>query len=182
MRVVDTELPEVKILEPRIFGDERGFFMETWNARTFEDLGLGVNFVQDNHSRSRHGVLRGIHYQTVRPQGKLVRVTRGEVFDVAVDLRKSSPRFARWTGVEFSEENRRMLWVPPGFGHAFYVTGTTADFLYKCTELYLPEHDRCVRWNDPELGIEWPFPDGESPELSPKDRDAPLLQDAETYD
>ena len=156
--------------------------METWNARTFAGLGLDLDFVQDNHSRSGHGTLRGIHYQVVKPQGKLVRVTRGSVFDVAVDLRRSSPSFGRWVGVELSEANHRMLWVPPGFGHGFYVTSETADFLYKCTDFYYPDHDRGVRWNDPELAIQWPIPEGASPELSPKDRDAALLRDAQLYD
>jgi dTDP-4-dehydrorhamnose 3,5-epimerase len=182
MQITETALPEVRILEPRLHGDERGFFMETWNARTFSELGLDLEFVQDNHSRSGRGILRGIHYQVVQPQGKLVRVTRGAVFDVAVDLRRSSPSFGRWVGVELSEANHRMLWVPPGFGHGFYVTSETADFLYKCTDFYYPEHDRGVRWNDPELAIEWPIPEGGPPELSTKDRDAPLLQHAHLYD
>lgn len=156
--------------------------METWNARTFAGLGLDLAFVQDNHSRSGRGTLRGIHYQVVNPQGKLVRVTRGSVFDVAVDLRRSSPTFGRWVGVELSEANHRMLWVPPGFGHGFCVTSETADFLYKCTDFYYPDHDRGVRWNDPELAIRWPIPEGRSPDLSPKDRDAPLLRDAQLYD
>jgi dTDP-4-dehydrorhamnose 3,5-epimerase len=182
MQITETALPEVRILEPRLHGDARGFFMETWNARTFSGLGLDVDFVQDNHSRSSRGTLRGIHYQVVKPQGKLVRVTRGSVFDVAVDLRRSSPSFGRWVGVELSENNHRMLWVPPGFGHGFYVTSETADFLYKCTDFYYPDHDRGVRWNDPSLAIQWPIPEGGSPELSPKDRDAPLLRDAQLYD
>lgn len=182
MQITETALPEVRILEPRLHGDARGFFMETWNARTFSEFGLDLDFVQDNHSRSGRGILRGIHYQVVKPQGKLVRVTRGSVFDVAVDLRRSSPSFGRWVGVELSEDNHRMLWVPPGFGHGFYVTSETADFLYKCTDFYYPEHDRGVRWNDPRLAIQWPIPEGGTPELSTKDRDAPLLQDAHLYD
>ena len=182
MQITETALPEVRILEPRLHGDARGFFMETWNARTFAGLGLDLAFVQDNHSRSGRGTLRGIHYQVVNPQGKLVRVTRGSVFDVAVDLRRSSPTFGRWVGVELSEANHRMLWVPPGFGHGFCVTSETADFLYKCTDFYYPDHDRGVRWNDPELAIRWPIPEGRSPDLSPKDRDAPLLRDAQLYD
>ena len=182
MQITETALPEVRILEPRLHGDARGFFMETWNARTFSGLGLDVDFVQDNHSRSSRGTLRGIHYQVVKPQGKLVRVTRGSVFDVAVDLRQSSPSFGRWVGVELSEANHRMLWVPPGFGHGFYVTSETADFLYKCTDFYYPEHDRGVRWNDAGLDIKWPIPEGGSPELSAKDQDAPLLRDAQLYD
>jgi dTDP-4-dehydrorhamnose 3,5-epimerase len=182
MQIIETALPEVQILEPRLHGDERGFFMETWNARTFSELGLDLEFVQDNHSRSGRGILRGIHYQVVKPQGKLVRVTRGSVFDVAVDLRRSSPSFGRWVGVELSETNHRMLWVPPGFGHGFYVTSETADFLYKCTDFYYPEHERGVRWNDPELAIQWPIPEGGSLELSAKDREAPLLQNANLYD
>ena len=182
MRLIETVLPEVKILEPRLYEDERGFFLESWNARTFRDIGLDLDFVQDNHSRSSRGTLRGIHYQIRKPQGKLVRVTRGSVFDVAVDLRRGAPTFGRWVGVELNETNHRQLWVPPGFGHAFYVTSDSADFLYKCTEYYIPEHDRAVRWDDPAIGIEWPLSPGEPPLLSGKDRAAPALAEADLDD
>lgn len=179
MNVIETDLPGVLILEPRVFGDERGFFLESWNARTFEQAGLPMQFVQDNHSRSARGTMRGLHYQIHKPQGKLVRVTAGAVFDVAVDLRRSSPYFGRWTGMELSAENKRMLWIPPGFGHGFLALRDGTDFLYKCTELYAPEWDRSIRWNDPAIGIDWPL-DGE-PLLSAKDRDAPMLKDAEVF-
>lgn len=153
--------------------------MESWNKKTFEMIGLDLDFVQDNHSRSTRGVLRGIHYQINVPQGKLVRVTQGSVFDVAVDIRKDSPTFGRWTGVELSEENRRMLWVPPGFGHAFLVLSQHADFQYKCTEFYSPENDRGILWNDPDIGIGWPIDSGAEPSLSDKDLALPVLKDAE---
>lgn len=168
------------VLEPKVFGDDRGFFLESWNARTFrEATGLDVNFVQDNHSRSARGVLRGIHYQLVRPQGKLVRVVSGSVFDVAVDLRKSSPNFGRWVGLELRAEEHRQLWVPPGFGHAFLVTSASADFLYKTTEYWAAEHERSLVWNDEHVGIRWPM-QGE-PILAAKDRQAPSLADAEVF-
>ena len=182
MKKIETELPGCLILEPQVHGDDRGFFMESWNLRTFEALGLSEPFLQDNHSRSARGVLRGIHYQLVEPQGKLVRVTSGSVFDVAVDLRRSSPTFGRWTGIELNESNRRMLWVPPGFGHGFYVTSESADFQYKCTRYYLPEHDRCIRWNDPGIGIEWPMAEGEHPVLSDRDAEAPRFEGAEVFE
>jgi dTDP-4-dehydrorhamnose 3,5-epimerase len=175
-------LPEVLILEPKVFGDERGFFMESWNARVFrEATGLDVTFVQDNHSRSAKNVLRGIHYQLVRPQGKLVRVVSGAVFDVAVDLRRSSPSFGKWVGVELSAENKRQLWVPTGFGHAFLVRSEVADFLYKTTEYWIPEYDRSLFWADADLGIEWNV-EAEAPLLTPKDADALRLRDAQTFD
>jgi len=183
MRIIATELPEVLLIEPKVFGDARGFFMESWNRKTFQQLGLDLDFVQDNHSRSAKGVLRGLHYQLHRPQGKLVRVSSGAVYDVAVDLRKSSPRFGNWTGHELSADNKHMLWIPPGFGHAFLVLSETADFLYKATEYYAPEHERCVLWNDPAIGIAWPLgspPSGE-PALSAKDQVGRLLKDAEVY-
>lgn len=177
MQVSDTPVEGVKILDPKVFGDERGFFLESWNARGFTALGLDLTFVQDNHSRSVRNTLRGLHYQVERPQGKLVRVTRGEVFDVAVDIRKSSPTFGRWFGLRLSESNRRMLWVPPGMAHGFYVLSDTADFQYKCTEYYAPEHERSILWSDPVLGIDWPVPVGETPLLSPKDaRGVPLIE------
>jgi dTDP-4-dehydrorhamnose 3,5-epimerase len=179
MKKLDTELPGCFILEPVIHGDDRGFFMESWNRDTFRSLGINLEFVQDNHSRSSHGVLRGIHYQIDKPQGKLVRVTQGSVFDVAVDIRRKSPSFGRWTGVELSADNKRMMWVPPGFAHAFLVLSDTADFQYKCTELYIPECDRGIRWNDPDIGIKWPELGVKGPSLSDKDRSLPLLVDAE---
>lgn len=157
MLVEKTSLPEVVILTPKVFGDERGFFMESFNQRAFEEAtGCKRNFVQDNHSRSRQGVLRGIHYQLEQPQGKLVRVAQGSVWDVAVDLRRESPHFGQWVGVELSAENSRQLWVPEGFGHAFVVLSETADFLYKTTDYYHPASERCIRFDDPELAIEWP--------------------------
>ncbi len=180
MNVVDTALPGVKLIEPRVFGDDRGFFLETWNAQRFADAGLDLHFVQDNHSRSARHVLRGIHFQIVNPQGKLVRVTAGAVFDVAVDLRRSSPAFGRWVGYELSEANKRMLWVPPGFGHGFAVLSESADFQYKCTALYDPPAERAVRWDDPALGIDWGLA-GAMPLLSGKDAAAPLLADAEVF-
>jgi dTDP-4-dehydrorhamnose 3,5-epimerase len=170
----------VKILEPRVFGDERGFFLESYNARSFAGLGIDEAFVQDNHSRSRKGVLRGIHYQVVRPQGKLVRCVRGEIFDVAVDLRRSSDQFGQWTGVRLSEENRRMLWIPAGYGHGFVVLSESADVLYKATDYYAPEGERSLLWNDPEIGIEWPL-DGE-PVLSGKDAAGKPLREAEAFE
>ena len=184
MKIIETNLPEVLLLEPKVFGDARGFFVESWNRQTFAELGLDLDFVQDNHSRSAQGVLRGIHYQLNKPQGKLVRVVSGAVFDVAVDLRKSSPRFSQWTGHEISAENKQMMWIPPGFGHGFLVLSEAADFLYKTTALYAPQWDRGVRWNDPDIGIDWPLaslPTNE-PQLSGKDQVAALLKDAEVYE
>jgi len=182
MKVIPTALPEVLILEPKVFGDERGFFMESWNAKTFrEATGLDVQFVQDNHSRSVRNVLRGIHYQVVKPQGKLVRVVSGTVFDVAVDLRKSSPNFGKWVGVELSAENKRQVWVPPGFGHAFLVLSEFADLLYKTTEYWFKEFDRSLRWDDPGLGIRWPLAKGATPVLTGKDTEAVGLAAAEVY-
>lgn len=181
MKATPTEIPDVLLLEPKLFGDERGFFMETWQRRSFAALGIDHDFVQDNHSRSARGILRGLHYQIRQPQGKLVRVTAGEVFDVAVDLRRSSPSFGRWVGVSLSAENHRMLWVPPGFAHGFYVTSDSADFQYKCTDYYAPEHERAVRWNDPDLAIPWPISPGAGLRLSEKDAAAPLLREAELF-
>ena len=181
MKVTQTALPEVLILEPKVFGDERGFFMESWNAKTFQAAtGVATTFVQDNHSRSVKHVLRGIHYQLVKPQGKLVRVTYGAVLDVAVDLRRSSPTFAKWIGIELSGENKRQLWIPPGFGHAFVVLSTSADFLYKTTEYWMPEYDRSIVWNDPDLAIDWRL--ASPPALAAKDATAPALREAEVYD
>jgi dTDP-4-dehydrorhamnose 3,5-epimerase len=171
LTVTPTRLPEVLVLSPRVFGDDRGFFMESFNARAFaEATGVRTEFVQDNHSRSARGVLRGLHYQIEQPQGKLVRVVQGEVFDVAVDLRASSPRFGQWAGVRLSAENRQQLWVPPGFGHGFLVLSESADFLYKTTDYYAPAHERCLRWDDPHVGIDWPLDELQgAPRLSDKD-------------
>jgi dTDP-4-dehydrorhamnose 3,5-epimerase len=180
MKIVETALPEVLLLEPRVFGDARGFFLESWNQQTFATAGLDLDFVQDNHSRSSRGVLRGLHYQLHNPQGKLVRVTRGAVFDVAVDIRRSSPHFGQWTGHELSEENHNMLWIPPGFAHGFQVLSDTADFLYKCTSLYDPPSDRGISWDDPEIGIKWRDVGGQ-PSLSAKDAAAPRLAAAEVF-
>jgi len=182
MKVIETSIPDLLVLEPKVFGDARGFFLESWNERTFRDLtGVALPFVQDNHSRSARGVLRGLHYQLRQPQGKLVRVVRGSVFDVAVDLRRASPSFGQWHGVELSEDNHRQLWVPPGFGHGFLVTGESADFLYKTTDYYAPEHERCVRWNDPALAIAWPIA-GLTPLLSAKDQTGRPLAEAEVFE
>lgn len=177
--VINTGLPEVLIFEPKVFGDDRGFFFESFNHRDFQKLtGLDVAFVQDNHSKSARGVLRGIHYQlTPHAQGKLVRVTQGEVFDVAVDLRQGSPRFGQWIGVVLSADNKRQLWVPPGFGHGFLTLSETAEFLYKTTDYYAPTHERSLRWDDPRVGIQWPL--SETPKLAAKDAEAPLLSDLE---
>lgn len=181
MKVIPTALPEVLILEPTVFGDERGFFLESWNARAFHRAtGIDAPFVQDNHSRSARNVLRGIHYQVVKPQGKLVRAVTGRVFDVAVDLRRSSPRFGKWVGVELSADNQRQMWIPEGFGHGFLVVSDFADFLYKTTEYWIKEHDRTVRWDDPAIGVQWPI-EG-APVLAAKDINAPLLADAEVFD
>jgi dTDP-4-dehydrorhamnose 3,5-epimerase len=180
MQVIETDLPGVLILEPKVFGDARGFFQETWNAKVFADIGIDAQFVQDNHSRSAKGILRGLHYQLQEPQGKLVRVTSGRVFDVAVDIRRSSPHFGRWTGVELSGENKRMFWVPPGFAHGFVALEDETDFLYKCTALYAPQWDRSIAWNDPAIGIEWPL-EGLAPQLSAKDTAAIALKDAEVF-
>jgi dTDP-4-dehydrorhamnose 3,5-epimerase len=179
LQLVPTPLKDVVILEPKVFGDERGFFLEAYNEATFRALGLPTRFVQDNHSGSRRGVLRGLHYQLKQPQGKLVRVLRGEIFDVAVDLRQGSEQFGQWFGLVLSAENRRMLWIPPGFGHGFLVLTEFAEVAYKATQLYAPALERSILWNDPAIGVEWPL-DGE-PILSEKDRAGALLADAETY-
>ena len=184
MQVITTAISGVFVLEPRVFGDPRGFFTESYNRRTFaEATGLDIDFVQDNHSRSRKGVLRGLHYQIQQPQGKLVRVTSGAVFDVAVDVRRSSRTFGRWVGVELSEENHRQLWVPPGMAHGFLVLSETADFMYKTTDYYAPEHERSIAWNDPSIGIEWPLAAHgiDAPQLSEKDRVGQLLAQSEVF-
>ena len=182
MNVIRTAIPEVVILEPKVFGDARGFFFESFNQAAFDAAtGTRHQFVQDNHSRSRRGVLRGLHYQIQQPQGKLVRVAQGAVFDVAVDIRRGSPTFGRWVGVELSAENQRQLWVPPGFAHGFVVTSESADFLYKTTDYYAPEHERCIAWNDPTLAIAWPTLDG-APLLSGKDAKGVAFLQAEVYE
>ena len=176
MNVIQTAIPGLLILEPKVFGDARGFFMESYNAKAFHDAtGLAPNFVQDNHSRSGKGVLRGLHYQIEQAQGKLVRVTRGSVFDVAVDLRRASPTFGQWAGVELSEENNRQLWIPPGFAHGFQVLSDEAFVLYKCTAPYVAGADRAIAWDDPDLAIPWPLADAI---VSPRDAAAPRLRDA----
>ena len=179
MRVTASALPEVKWVEPRVFGDERGFFFESWNRRALADAGIDVDLVQDNHSRSRQGVLRGLHYQVEHAQGKLVRVSEGEVFDVAVDLRRSSATFGKVLGVVLSAANKRMLWIPPGFAHGFLVISDAAEFLYKATDYYYPEHERTLLWSDPALAIAWPLT-GE-PTLAAKDAAGRTLADAELY-
>ena len=179
MNVLPTAIPDVKIIEPKVFGDERGFFFESWNAHVFAAAGISGEFVQDNHSRSACHVLRGLHYQIKQPQGKLVRVIAGEVFDVAVDLRRSSPTFGKWVGATLSADDKRMLWIPPGFAHGFLVTSDFAEFLYKATDYYAPEHERTLAWNDPTLAIAWPI-NGE-PVLSRKDVNGAPFAEAETY-
>lgn len=181
MKFIPTAIPDVIRIEPSVFGDERGFFMETWEKRKFLDAGIAVDFVQDNHSRSAQGILRGLHYQVQQPQGKLVRVVSGAVYDVAVDLRRSSPSFGQWVGAVLSADNKHQLWVPPGFAHGFYVISEFADFVYKCTDYYAPEFERSLSWDDPELGITWPLVDGQQPRLSIKDAQAASLQTAECY-
>jgi dTDP-4-dehydrorhamnose 3,5-epimerase len=180
MRVVPTSIPDVLVVEPRVFGDQRGFFFESWNRRALREAGLDADFVQDNHSRSARGVLRGLHYQIRHPQGKLVRVVAGEVFDVAVDLRRGSPTFGRHVAITLSAENRKMLWVPPGFAHGFCVTSESADFLYKTTDYWHQEHERTLLWSDPALGIAWPV-DG-APLVAAKDAAGTPLATAELYD
>ncbi len=181
MEVIETTISDVKLLKPKVFGDERGFFMESYNQKTLKDLcGLDVDFVQDNHSRSTKNVLRGLHYQMEQAQGKLVRVVSGEVFDVAVDLRQSSATFGQWAGTVLSGQNHHQFYVPPGFAHGFVVLSETADFLYKTTDYYAPQHEKCIRWDDPEIGIEWPI-DGE-PSLSEKDKAGVSFQQAVYYD
>jgi dTDP-4-dehydrorhamnose 3,5-epimerase len=172
MKVIDTKIPDVKIIEPSVFGDERGFFMETWQQDEFDKLVAKRTFVQDNHSKSKKGILRGLHYQTENTQGKLVRVVSGEVFDVAVDIRKGSPTFGQWVGEYLSEENKRQLWVPEGFAHGFYVTSEIAEFVYKCTDYYQPASEKSILWNDDTLNITWPLREGELPILSDKDENA----------
>jgi dTDP-4-dehydrorhamnose 3,5-epimerase len=180
MNIIPTTIPDVLMIEPRVFGDERGFFYESYNEKIFaEKTGFKIQFVQDNHSRSAQNVLRGLHYQIKQSQGKLVRVVLGEVFDVAVDIRKSSPTFGQWVGCVLSETNKRQFWVPPGFAHGFLVLSETADFLYKTTDYYAPEYERAILWNDPDIGIDWPVAD--PPILSAKDKAAQPLKTAEVF-
>ena len=176
-----TAIPEVVLIRPKVFGDPRGYFFESWEESKFAAAGLDVKFVQDNHSRSARNILRGLHYQIQQTQGKLVRVVTGAVFDVAVDIRRGSPTFGRWVGVTLSEENHHMLWVPPGFAHGFLVLSESADFLYRCTDFWAPPHERAIAWNDPDLNITWPLPSGSQPILSAKDAVARSFRDAEYF-
>jgi dTDP-4-dehydrorhamnose 3,5-epimerase len=178
---VATRLPEVVLIKPKVFGDQRGFFLETWHEQKFAAAGITNRFVQDNHSRSAQWTLRGLHYQLQQPQGKLVRVTRGAVFDVAVDMRRSSRTFGQWVGVELSETNRQLLWVPPGFAHGFLALTPEVDFIYKCTDFYAPQFERTVRWDDPQIGVEWPLPVGVAPVLAARDAAAGGMSDSEAY-
>ncbi|HEY4721768.1 MAG TPA: dTDP-4-dehydrorhamnose 3,5-epimerase [Anaerolineae bacterium] len=182
MNVIKTNLPDVLILEPQVFADARGFFMETYNARKLAAFGITASFVQDNHSRSQSGTLRGLHYQIRQPQGKLIRVAIGEVFDVAVDLRRPSPTFGQWTGAYLSAENKRQIWIPPGFAHGFYAVSEQVDLLYKATDFYAPEWERTLLWNDPRLNIDWPLIPGQPPMLSAKDLQGKNLDRAEVFD
>ena len=182
MKFEATPLQDVYLLEPKVFGDPRGFFLESWNAATFREAGFDINFVQDNQSRSAQGILRGMHYQTEHTQGKLVRVTAGEVYDVVVDLRRNSDTFGQWYGATLSAENHRMLWVPAGFAHGFYVLSHEAEFTYKCTDYYAPEHERCILWNDPVLDIDWPILEGVETIISEKDSAGVQFTEAEIYE
>lgn len=181
MQLVPTAIADVLVIEPKVFGDARGFFFESWNRRAFAEAGIDTDFVQDNHSRSAQGILRGMHYQTQQTQGKLVRVVAGEVFDAVVDLRRRSPSFGKWAGVGLSAANRRMLWIPPGFAHGFYVISESAEFVYKCTDYYAPAHEVSLRWDDPAIGIDWPLVDGRAPTLSAKDAQGLSFRDAPTF-
>ena len=181
MKFEETSLPGVIRVTPEVIVDDRGYFMETWQSRKFAEHAIDASFVQDNVSQSARGTLRGLHYQVEQAQGKLVRVVQGEAFDVAVDLRRSSPHFGRWVGVVLSAENKHQLWLPPGFGHGFLVLSETAKFEYKCTDYYAPEFERSIRWNDPDIGIDWPLVAGEQPRLSERDAASPFLKDAETF-
>jgi dTDP-4-dehydrorhamnose 3,5-epimerase len=181
MQFEPTEIPDVVLIRPKVFGDPRGYFFESWEERKFAAAGLDVKFVQDNHSRSGRNILRGLHYQIQQPQGKLVRVVTGSVFDVAVDIRRSSPTFGRWVGATLTEENHHMLWVPPGFAHGFVVLSESADFLYRVTDFWAPAHERAIQWNDPDLDVAWPLPEGVQPLLSAKDAVAKRFRDAEYF-
>jgi dTDP-4-dehydrorhamnose 3,5-epimerase len=182
MKFIPTIIPDVILVEPQIFDDERGFFMETYHEKKFTEAGLHLTFVQDNHSRSRQGTLRGLHYQTRQTQGKLIRVILGEIYDVAVDIRRNSPTFGRWVGTYISAENKCQLWVPPGFAHGFYVTSEWAEVIYKATDFYAPEWERTILWNDPAVGIAWPLMAGKPPALSLKDVQGKLLRQAEVFE
>ena len=182
MNFIKTTIPDVVLIEPKVFGDHRGFFLESWRQDSFREHVADVEFVQDNHSKSSQGILRGLHYQMQQTQGKLVRATSGSVFDVAVDMRESPPTFGQWVGYELSAENKRMLWVPAGFAHGFYVMSESAEFVYKCTDYYAPEHERSLRWNDKKLGITWPLVKGELPILSAKDEEGDLFIDADYFE
>lgn len=181
MKIIDTAIPDVKLIEPAVFTDDRGYFLETWNAAALASKGLDWQFVQDNQSRSHKNVLRGLHYQIQNTQGKLVRVSSGAVFDVAVDLRRSSPTFGRWVGAELSAENHRMLWIPAGFAHGFLSLRDNTDLAYKCTDVYAPQHDRTLVWNDPDVAIDWPLPPGQEPIMAPKDRAGQALKTADVF-
>jgi len=182
MKFTPTSIPDIILIEPRVRGDSRGFFMETYQARKFADAGIPADFVQDNHSGSQRGALRGLHYQIRQAQGKLVRVVVGEVYDVAVDLRRSSPTFGQWVGVLLSAENKRQVWVPPGFAHGFYVTSEWAEFVYKVTDFYAPEWERILAWNDPQLNVQWPLVDGQPPVMSARDAQGKLLAEADLFE
>lgn len=181
MEFAPTRLPEVILIKPRSFADDRGFFMETWQEQKFSAAGIAATFVQDNHSHSRRHTLRGLHFQISQPQGKLVRVVQGAAYDVAVDMRRHSPRFGHWVGVELTADNRQILWIPPGFAHGYLALSDTVDFLYKCTDYYAPAFERALRWDDPTVAVDWPLPAGVQPSLSAKDQAAPLLPAAETF-
>lgn len=182
MKFTPTSIPDISLIEPRVFGDSRGFFMETYQAREFLDAGIPADFVQDNHSGSRRGTLRGLHYQIRQAQGKLVRVVAGEIFDVAVDLRRNSPTFGQWVGISLSAENKHQVWVPAGFAHGFYVTSEWAEIVYKATDFYAPEWERTLAWNDPQLNIQWPLVDGQPPVMSAKDIQGKLLAEADLFE
>jgi dTDP-4-dehydrorhamnose 3,5-epimerase len=181
MKFSPTRLSDVVMIEPRVFGDERGFFMETWQKERFSTAGISADFVQDNHSFSRQWVLRGLHYQIRRAQGKLVRVTHGEAFDIVVDMRRSSPTFGQWVGEILSESNRRMLWIPPGFAHGFLALSDQVELMYKCTDYYSPDDERCLLWNDPSVAVDWPLSSGVQPIISTKDAAGSTLEHAELY-
>lgn len=181
MEFIKTSLPDVVLIKPRVFGDARGFFMETYQQKIFAEVGIQAEFVQDNHSGSQKGILRGLHYQIQQTQGKLVRAVVGEVFDVAVDIRRNSPTFGKWVGVVLSAENKNMLWVPPGFAHGFFVLSDWAEFVYKATDFYAPQWERTILWNDPEIGVAWPLADGQTPVLSAKDTVGKSFKEADLF-
>jgi dTDP-4-dehydrorhamnose 3,5-epimerase len=181
MKIIETDIPDVKVIEPRVFSDDRGYFLETWNVGAFDQAGLNWTFVQDNQSRSHRNVLRGLHYQIQSPQAKLVRVVTGAVYDVAVDLRRTSPTFGRWVGVELSEANHRMVWIPVGFAHGFLTLTNETQLVYKCTDVYASAHERTIMWNDPDLAISWPLAAGDEPIVSPKDAIGRSLKEADLF-